>query len=290
MVMFMLLATVVALQDAAELPWKGGGTTQPMSGRCTLSADSRWHKFTLALVAREKASFAGEELAALRPPSRVKPGDTWTTKEKSLDGLVKRLHAAAWSVDDGESSKLQKWLGQDPREAKLETAGSLTVTLEARPEGGWRLAFGGTLTVADTGTFAGRFGPNSWRITWKHALKGALLLDAAGGAERIDLKDTFEATGAFHNGGACEEDPFTRKGTLEMGNPPPPLTVEQEKKVRELIERLGDDDAEARDAAARALRGYGEAAAPLLRDVGLKSADSEVRERCRAILKDLLLD
>lgn len=62
------------------------------------------------------------------------------------------------------------------------------------------------------------------------------------------------------------------------------LTPEMEQAIRDLVEKLGDDSIESREASTKALAKYGRFAEPLLKRVLASAKDPEVQSRIRALL------
>jgi hypothetical protein len=253
-------------------------------GTMRLRCKTRWHTLDLPLQARKRVRVPAEGLLLLGPPD-LREGARWQIKGSALAPLAHLLQAISWESRPQDQQAYTRWQGSNPTRQSMHATGELTCKLE-RGDEGFRVRLSGLVEVIDEGWLANRYGPNGWKHTWRHQLKGTLLLNAKGQIHSCTLDDTIQVKGSFNSDNL--DDPFTQEGSLKLQiTAPKPLSPTDARKVKQLIVNLGADTFLTREQANETLLNMGPDIAPLLRSLGLTHPDPEVRTRVQKILKQL---
>ncbi|MBI2898751.1 MAG: exo-alpha-sialidase [Planctomycetes bacterium] len=254
------------------------------------------------------------EMASISHYSSADGGKSWTDRKTAFPADGSKVFPMAVAVD---GDRVCIAYGRGSSKAKTE------IRAMTSADGGRTWAAGGTMletrvddmsllcSVAVAGEKAAFFG-----LTFSPEQKQvgtAVVLSRDGGRtwKDLDLSErmkqvnlfstgTFSADGselyvAFVNAadmsvleGRGEGHLLFRRWGRPEASQQPPLTEEERKQVLALVERLGDEDLEAREEATRKLIEAGERALPLIREVLGRTKEGEVRSRLEAVVAKIV--
>jgi len=286
---FAIILLILPGLYAQPLPFQPvSGVAGKVSGDVRLVCQSNWHNFDIGLTCKGQVGLTASELKMFRPPANAKLDDGWTIKDRQLDPLIHLLHNLEWKPADADAASYNRWRGDGTNPIARQPAGTLSLSC-SKNGAGYRLEFSGQIRVAEVRVHANRFGPNYQQDQWTHEILGALVLNGDGVPFGLEIRDSFEVAGKFHNPGADAVDQNRREGSVLVAMPVVALlSGDRVNEVRSLINQLGDDSFVVRERAMTELRKRSSSIGPYLRQFGLSHTDGEIRQRCEWLLRKLL--
>lgn len=285
--MYLVAISLVLAQPG--LPFQPvSGISGKASGDAHLVCKSAWHNLDVNLTFKGTVGLTAQDLQMFQPPADVKLDDGWTVKDKQLLPLVRLLHGVEWKAAPADAAAFERWRGGLSNQIALQSSGALSLAC-IKNGSGYRLEFSGRVRALEIRTNGNRLGPNYQQDQWTHEVLGAIIMTGEGVPFGIEIRDTFEVTGRFHNPGNDATDDNRREGTLLIAMPvTAPLPAGGINEIKLLIAQLGDDSFGRRERAMQELLGKGAVIVPYLRQFGVSHPDVETRQRCDWLLRKLL--
>jgi hypothetical protein len=247
---------------------------QRVHGTGTVQCRSQWRSLDdLPLVATGVWRLGARELLPLLPAELpITVGARWGMRGDALAALGRSLADMAWA----DSSGVGAW-GWVLYSRRVDTSGELTLTCEQRASGRG-LSLAGKLVLSESGTAGSRFGPNDLTSEARCELTAWLPLDARGAITAFEMQLRGDVAGRY---GA---EQFTQRLACTSA-PGPLLTTKEQEQFRELLGRLGADEA-----ATVKLVAMGPATAGVLVEAIAKTAGFLGKRQLTAVLRQVVGD